>query len=103
MPFQDLKETGFVGFKSKGATCLNSLLQTLYHLPYYKKVTVVEGTIQQLFDVHHMNYLECINVDSLNTSQRAKNRCMALGPAEEVTEGGRKRKRGRGGWIHRSR
>ncbi|XP_026656694.2 ubiquitin carboxyl-terminal hydrolase 12-like isoform X3 [Phoenix dactylifera] len=27
------------------------------------KGTVVEGTIQQLFEGHHMNYIECINVD----------------------------------------
>jgi len=25
--------------------------------------TVVEGTIQQLFEGHHMNYIDCINVD----------------------------------------
>ncbi|KAJ6995427.1 ubiquitin carboxyl-terminal hydrolase 12 [Populus alba x Populus x berolinensis] len=28
------------------------------------KGTVVEGTIQQLFEGHHMNYIECINVTS---------------------------------------
>ncbi|KAM3282679.1 ubiquitin C-terminal hydrolase 12 [Capsicum chacoense] len=32
------KETGFVGLKNQGATCyMNSLLQTLYHIPYFKK------------------------------------------------------------------
>jgi hypothetical protein len=25
--------------------------------------TVVEGTIEQLFEGHHINYIECINVD----------------------------------------
>lgn len=25
--------------------------------------TVVEGTIQQLFEGHHTNYIECMNVD----------------------------------------
>lgn len=31
-------ETGFVGLKNQGATCyMNSLLQTLYHLPYFRK------------------------------------------------------------------
>ena len=25
--------------------------------------TTVEGTIQQLFEGHHMNYIECINVE----------------------------------------
>jgi hypothetical protein len=33
------KETGFVGLKNQGATCyMNSLLQTLYHIPYFRKV-----------------------------------------------------------------
>ncbi|KAM1877980.1 hypothetical protein ACFX14_040022 [Malus domestica] len=32
------KETGFVGLKNQGATCyMNSLLQTLYHIPYFRK------------------------------------------------------------------
>lgn len=32
------KETGFVGLKNQGATCyMNSLLQTLYHLPFFRK------------------------------------------------------------------
>uniref|UniRef100_A0A7N2KWA8 Peptidase C19 ubiquitin carboxyl-terminal hydrolase domain-containing protein n=1 Tax=Quercus lobata TaxID=97700 RepID=A0A7N2KWA8_QUELO len=45
------KETGYVGLKNQGATCyMNSLLQTLYHIPYFRKGTVVEGTIQQLFE-----------------------------------------------------
>ncbi|CAI9774541.1 unnamed protein product [Fraxinus pennsylvanica] len=36
--YDSKKETGFVGFNSQGATCyLNSLLQTLYHLPYFRK------------------------------------------------------------------
>lgn len=35
------KETGFVGLKNQGATCyMNSLLQTLYHIPYFRKVPV---------------------------------------------------------------
>ncbi|XP_057462935.1 ubiquitin C-terminal hydrolase 12-like isoform X4 [Actinidia eriantha] len=32
------KETGYVGLKNQGATCyMNSLLQTLYHIPYFRK------------------------------------------------------------------
>lgn len=32
------KETGYVGLKNQGATCyMNSLLQCLYHLPYFRK------------------------------------------------------------------
>ncbi|XVF19574.1 hypothetical protein REPUB_Repub11eG0122800 [Reevesia pubescens] len=33
-----MKETGYVGLKNQGATCyMNSLLQTLYHIPYFRK------------------------------------------------------------------
>ncbi len=32
-------ETGFVGLKNQGATCyMNSLLQYLYNIPYFRKV-----------------------------------------------------------------
>ncbi|KAA8539052.1 hypothetical protein F0562_025744 [Nyssa sinensis] len=32
------KETGYFGLKKQGATCyMNSLLQTLYHIPYFRK------------------------------------------------------------------
>uniref|UniRef100_A0A453K4G6 Ubiquitin carboxyl-terminal hydrolase n=1 Tax=Aegilops tauschii subsp. strangulata TaxID=200361 RepID=A0A453K4G6_AEGTS len=137
--YDSKKETGYVGLKNQGATCyMNSLLQTLYHIPYFRKAvyhmpttendmpsgsiplalqslfyklqysdnsvatkeltksfgwdtydsfmqhdvqelnrvlcekledkmkvdgTVVEGTIEQLFEGHHINYIECINVD----------------------------------------
>ncbi|KAJ9553775.1 hypothetical protein OSB04_017820 [Centaurea solstitialis] len=117
------KETGYVGLKNQGATCyMNSLLQTLYHIPYFRKSlfyklqysdtsvatkeltksfgwdtydsfmqhdvqelnrvlcekledkmkgTVVEGTIQQLFEGHDMNYIECINVDYKSTRKES--------------------------------
>ncbi|KAI3938563.1 hypothetical protein MKW98_016068 [Papaver atlanticum] len=36
--YDSRKETGFVGLENQGATCyMNSLLQTLYHIPYFRK------------------------------------------------------------------
>ncbi|XP_059429069.1 ubiquitin C-terminal hydrolase 12-like [Corylus avellana] len=36
--YDSKKETGFVGLKNQGATCyMNSLLQTLFHIPYFRK------------------------------------------------------------------
>ncbi|KAI3914508.1 hypothetical protein MKW92_004447 [Papaver armeniacum] len=36
--YDSRKETGYVGLKNQGATCyMNSLLQTLYHIPYFRK------------------------------------------------------------------
>ncbi|KAL0426633.1 UNVERIFIED_CONTAM: Ubiquitin carboxyl-terminal hydrolase 12 [Sesamum latifolium] len=35
------------------------------------KGTVVEGTIQKLFEGHHMNYIECINVDFKSTRKES--------------------------------
>ncbi|KAM7256047.1 hypothetical protein ACFE04_011788 [Oxalis oulophora] len=108
--YDSKKETGYVGLKNQGATCyMNSLLQTLYHIPYFRKEnsvwykthvnlwggrraveairlcttcpqlkmichlqgTVVEGTIQQLFEGHNMNYIECINVDYKSTRKES--------------------------------
>ncbi|XP_060172932.1 ubiquitin C-terminal hydrolase 13-like isoform X1 [Lycium barbarum] len=38
LSYDSKKETGFVGLKNQGATCyMNSLLQTLYHIPYFRK------------------------------------------------------------------
>jgi len=40
--YDSKKETGYVGLKNQGATCyMNSLLQTLYHIPYFRKVKTV--------------------------------------------------------------
>lgn len=33
--------------------------------------TVVEGTIQKLFEGHHMNYIECINVEFKSTRKES--------------------------------
>jgi hypothetical protein len=42
------KETGYVGLKNQGATCyMNSLLQCLYHLPYFRKVGDGEGGVRR--------------------------------------------------------
>lgn len=36
--YDSKKETGYVGLKNQGATCyMNSLLQTLYHIPYFRQ------------------------------------------------------------------
>ncbi|KAI3863559.1 hypothetical protein MKW92_011884 [Papaver armeniacum] len=35
------------------------------------KGTVVEGTIQELFEGHHVNYIECINVDYKSTRKES--------------------------------
>lgn len=40
--YDSRKETGYVGLKNQGATCyMNSLLQTLYHIPYFRKVLLL--------------------------------------------------------------
>lgn len=40
--YDSRKETGYVGLKNQGATCyMNSLLQTLYHIPYFRKVPIL--------------------------------------------------------------
>jgi hypothetical protein len=41
------------------------------HFGLLSQGTVVEGTIQQLFEGHHMNYIECINVDYKSTRKES--------------------------------
>lgn len=44
--YDSKKETGYVGLKNQGATCyMNSLLQTLYHIPYFRKVRTASLTL----------------------------------------------------------
>lgn len=44
--YDSKKETGYVGLKNQGATCyMNSLLQTLYHIPYFRKVLLLISVI----------------------------------------------------------
>ena len=38
---------------------------------FFLQGTVVEGTIQHLFEGHHMNYIECINVDYKSTRKES--------------------------------
>ena len=50
--YDSKKETGFVGLKNQGATCyMNSLLQTLYHLPYFRKVLLNFTNLSVVFSV----------------------------------------------------
>jgi ubiquitin carboxyl-terminal hydrolase 7 len=41
------KETGYIGLKNQGATCyMNSLLQTLYFVPYFRKAVYHMPTLE---------------------------------------------------------
>lgn len=45
--YDSRKETGFIGLKNQGATCyMNSLLQTLFHIPYFRKAVYHMPTTQ---------------------------------------------------------
>lgn len=48
--YDSKKETGYVGLKNQGATCyMNSLLQTLYHIPYFRKVSTCSKFFKYIF------------------------------------------------------
>lgn len=50
--YDSKKETGFVGLKNQGATCyMNSLLQTLYHIPYFRKVLIQLLTVSNCLNL----------------------------------------------------
>lgn len=54
--YDSKKETGYVGLKNQGATCyMNSLLQTLYHIPYFRKV---QFSIHIYFDINDIYFKE---------------------------------------------
>ena len=58
--YDSKKETGYVGLKNQGATCyMNSLLQTLYHIPYFRKVLTPYSQIILFFC---STYLDCGNL-----------------------------------------
>ncbi|KAL6845478.1 hypothetical protein ACP4OV_024973 [Aristida adscensionis] len=45
--YDSKKVTGYVGLKNQGATCyMNSLLQTLYHIPYFRKAVYHMPTVE---------------------------------------------------------
>ncbi|PHT46462.1 Ubiquitin carboxyl-terminal hydrolase 12 [Capsicum baccatum] len=47
LSYYSKKETGFVGLQNQGATCyMNSLLQTLYHIPYFRKAVYRMPTME---------------------------------------------------------
>mmetsp|Transcript_19656 Transcript_19656/g.42954 ORF Transcript_19656/g.42954 Transcript_19656/m.42954 type:complete len:1106 (-) Transcript_19656:700-4017(-) len=46
--YDSKKETGYVGLKNQGATCyMNSLLQTLFHIPYFRKAVYHMPTTEE--------------------------------------------------------
>ncbi|XP_055829915.1 ubiquitin C-terminal hydrolase 13-like [Solanum dulcamara] len=54
LPCDSKKGTDFVGIKNQGATCyLNSLLQTFYHIPYFRKAVYQIPTTEN--DMPHVS------------------------------------------------
>lgn len=55
--YDSKKSTGYVGLKNQGATCyMNSLLQTLYNINYFRQVHVI---------THHLTSSSSCNSDVL--------------------------------------
>ena len=71
------KVTGYVGLKNQGATCyMNSLLQTLYHIPFFRKVcapgpgaAATEGK-ESCSDIAHVGSRLCTTCPPPRTMRR---------------------------------
>lgn len=65
--YDSKKETGFVGLKNQGATCyMNSLLQTLYHLPYFRKVLLLANGFHEESEIKRLpsSLVQCVGLTS---------------------------------------
>ncbi len=61
--YDSKKETGFVGLKNQGATCyMNSLLQTLYHLAYFRKVLSLSHLLAPISSWNPCSYMCMLDV-----------------------------------------
>jgi ubiquitin carboxyl-terminal hydrolase 7 len=62
--YDSKKETGFVGLKNQGATCyINSLLQTLYHLAYFRKVLSLPPSLSLSLSLLTPQMPKCFTLD----------------------------------------
>lgn len=73
--YQNIDGQSYMHWLGPIPTDINTLHVIIYLFFYNYSVlvqgTVVEGTIQQLFEGHHMNYIECINVDYKSTRKES--------------------------------
>lgn len=70
--YDSKKETGFVGLKNQGATCyMNSLLQTLYHLPYFRKVLFLPNGFYETSEIQRSPFslAQCVGLTSASAFQ----------------------------------